>query len=224
MLGGVWQLCSDSTVPRPAVCHPTLWHRRAGGLWQVTILSKHQNISKNWPWPCQATFDCLPQHRRLPGLLQHHQPRLVRQCAGEVGARDPEALGPGALPARWHSVGPQDRPGYNQLLGWDIQCSNYNEQRLTFQKRKQRSQWTLSKARGLPVSLELSPMLSARLSHRRGWRMFLTRWITKPEISFIIPGQLRDSISITGADGCLERGRRGRKNIARIANAVQCHN
>ena len=28
-------------------------------------------------WPCQVTSDCLPQHRRLPGLLQHHQPRLV---------------------------------------------------------------------------------------------------------------------------------------------------
>ena len=36
----------------------------------------------------QVTFDRVPQHGRLPGLLQHHQPRLVRQREGEVGSGD----------------------------------------------------------------------------------------------------------------------------------------
>ena len=77
----------------------------------------------------QVAFDRLPQHRRLPGLLQHHQPRLVRQREGEVGSRDQGiveknvknstiTLDQGKLgsdsrpvPSRRHSEGPQDRPG-----------------------------------------------------------------------------------------------------------------
>ena len=34
--------------------------------------------------------------------------------------------------------------------------------------------------------------------------------VTKREISFVVRGQLLDSISIAGADGSLEQGRRGR--------------
>ena len=41
----------------------------------------------------QVTFDRLPQHRRVLGLLQHHQPRLVRQREGEVGSGDQGIVG-----------------------------------------------------------------------------------------------------------------------------------
>ena len=41
----------------------------------------------------QVAFDRLPQHRRVLGLLQHHQPRLVRQREGEVGSGDQGIVG-----------------------------------------------------------------------------------------------------------------------------------
>ena len=44
MIQGVWQLCSDSTDPRPGVCHPTLWHCWSRGLWQVANIKTARNL------------------------------------------------------------------------------------------------------------------------------------------------------------------------------------
>ena len=44
--------------------------------------------------------------------------------------------------------------------------------------------------------------------------------VTKREISFLIRGQLLDSISIAGADGSLEQGRRGRTTRLSLYSAM----
>ena len=44
--------------------------------------------------------------------------------------------------------------------------------------------------------------------------------VTKREISFVVRGQLLDSISIAGGDGCLEQGRRGRTTRLQLYSAM----